>query len=131
MADDRTSFTGTWETLPSPSQCRPETRLNNSRLIRGPRPSPTGTNVGRNGSVSMADFDLAGDEVPVMGMEARVRPELRPGERLVWVGQPSPARWKFQTLPILLFALPWTTGALLAFHAPSGLWLPVSPARVG
>lgn len=69
----------------------------------------------------MADFDLASDEVPVMGLEARVRPELRPGERLVWVGQPSPARWMFQTLPILLFALPWTTGALLALAATSGL----------
>ena len=52
MADDRTGFTGTWETLPSPSQCRPETRLNNSRLIRGPRPRPTGTNDGRNGGIA-------------------------------------------------------------------------------
>ncbi len=52
MADDRTGFTGTWETLPSPSHCRLETRLNNSRLIRGPRPRPTGTNEGRNGGIA-------------------------------------------------------------------------------
>ena len=32
--------------------CRPETRLTNSRLIRGPRPRPTGTNEGRNDGIA-------------------------------------------------------------------------------
>ena len=32
--------------------CRPETRLTNSRMIRGPRPRPTGTNEGRNGGIA-------------------------------------------------------------------------------
>ena len=69
----------------------------------------------------MADFDLVDERVPVMDLEARVRTELRPGERLVWVGQPNPARWMFKTLPILLFAIPWTTCMLFALAAFSGL----------
>ena len=40
MANGRTGFTGTWETLPFPSQCRLETRLTNSKLIRGPLHRP-------------------------------------------------------------------------------------------
>jgi len=32
--------------------CRPETRLTNSRRIRGPRPRPTGTNEGRNDGIA-------------------------------------------------------------------------------
>jgi hypothetical protein len=32
--------------------CRSETRLTNSRLIRGPRPRPTGTNEGRNDGIA-------------------------------------------------------------------------------
>jgi hypothetical protein len=52
LANDHTGFTGTWEILPSPSQCRSETRLTNSRLILGPRPRPTGTNDGRDGGIA-------------------------------------------------------------------------------
>jgi hypothetical protein len=69
----------------------------------------------------MADFDLADDGMPVMDMEARVRTELRPGERLVWVGQPNPARWMFKTLPILFIAIPWTACTLFMLAATSGL----------
>ena len=36
MANDHEGFPGTWEALPSPSKGRPETRLTNSRTIRGP-----------------------------------------------------------------------------------------------
>jgi len=36
MANDHEGSPGTWETLPSPSKGRPETRLTNSRMIRGP-----------------------------------------------------------------------------------------------
>src|SRR5271166_2402834 len=36
MANDHEGSPGTWETLPSPSKCRPETRLTNSRWIHGP-----------------------------------------------------------------------------------------------
>jgi len=35
MANDHEGSPGTWETLPSPSKCRLETRLTNSRLIQG------------------------------------------------------------------------------------------------
>src|SRR5271165_1771261 len=36
MANDHEGSPGTWETLPSPSKGRPETRLTNSRWIHGP-----------------------------------------------------------------------------------------------
>ena len=36
MANDHEGSPGTWETLPSPSKCRPETWLTNSRWIHGP-----------------------------------------------------------------------------------------------
>ncbi len=36
MANDHEGSPGTWETLPSPSKCRPETRLTNSRWSHGP-----------------------------------------------------------------------------------------------
>ena len=36
MANDHEGSPGTWETLPSPSKCRPETRLTNSRWNHGP-----------------------------------------------------------------------------------------------
>ena len=98
MADDRTGFTGTWETLPSPSQCRPETRLNNSRLIRGPRPRPTGTNEGRNDGIAKRRCTDE-SQVPSTVMTARVRVRLGarggPGQNRLplcgdWLGGHSP-----------------------------------------
>ena len=46
MANDRTGFTGTWETLRLHRDCRLETRLTNSRLIRSLRPRLAGTKNG-------------------------------------------------------------------------------------
>lgn len=34
--------------------------------------------------------------------------ELESGEKLLWKGQPSPSRYAQATLPIFIFAIPWT-----------------------
>lgn len=41
-----------------------------------------------------------------------VEAELRPGERIVWCGQPNPRRLAWQSLPLVLFGIPWTAFAL-------------------
>ncbi len=68
-------------------------------------------------------FDKSLDEplsgkcaVPTDWIE-RVGSELRRGERLLWVGQPRPAHFARQALPIVVFGVLWTTFCLffLAF----------------
>jgi hypothetical protein len=50
---------------------------------------------------------------PINSESQRIaRQLLRPGESLLWTGQPAPLRIVRQTLPILIFAVPWTTLAL-------------------
>jgi hypothetical protein len=41
-----------------------------------------------------------------------IEPDLEPGERLLWVGQPEPRRAAQQMLGILIFGVPWTVAAL-------------------
>lgn len=54
-------------------------------------------------------------------LDARVRGELREGERLLWVGQPRPGRFARQALPIVLFGIPWTAFSVFWMAAASGM----------
>uniref|UniRef100_A0A7C4LKX9 Uncharacterized protein n=1 Tax=Schlesneria paludicola TaxID=360056 RepID=A0A7C4LKX9_9PLAN len=53
-------------------------------------------------------------------LDARVRAEIRAGERLVWVGQPRPGRLARGAIPIVLFGIPWTAFAVFWMAAASG-----------
>jgi hypothetical protein len=44
--------------------------------------------------------------------QAQIESELKPGESIVWLGQPKANRFAWQTLPIVLFGIPWTAFAL-------------------
>lgn len=55
---------------------------------------------------------------------AYVEDELESGEKIVWLGQPVPWRMAVQTLPIMLFAIPWTAFALFWTAAAAGFQLP-------
>jgi hypothetical protein len=54
-------------------------------------------------------------------LEDRVRAELRPGEMLLWVGQPRPGRFLLLTLPIVLFGIPWTAFSVFWMVMASGM----------
>src|SRR5262245_16089820 len=54
-------------------------------------------------------------------LDARVRSEMRDGERLLWVGQPKPGRFARHAIPIVLFGIPWTAFALLWTGCASGI----------
>ena len=54
-------------------------------------------------------------------MENRVHDELRDGERLLWVGQPNPARYAKKAIPIVLFGVPWTLFSLFWMAGAAGL----------
>src|SRR5579875_316473 len=71
----------------------------------------------------MSEPFLFGDSYLPEELDARVRSELEPGEQLLWVGQPRPSRFVYQTLPIVFFGIPWTAFALLwTGMAIWGLW---------
>lgn len=53
-----------------------------------------------------------------------VEAELESGETISWVGQPSGGRFCLQSLPILLFAIPWTAFALFWMIAAAGFRIP-------
>lgn len=36
------------------------------------------------------------------------RSDLEKGEKLIWIGQPRPGRMMLGTIPLVLFAIPWT-----------------------
>lgn len=46
--------------------------------------------------------------------------ELQGGEKLLWVGRPAPGRLTLQTIPIVLFGIPWTAFALFWMWGASG-----------
>ena len=54
-------------------------------------------------------------------LDARVRAELRTGERLLWVGQPNPRRASRAAWPIVLFGIPWTAFAVFWVLMASGI----------
>jgi hypothetical protein len=45
-------------------------------------------------------------------LRAQVESELEPGETIAWIDQPIPGRLARRTLPIMLFAIPWTGFAI-------------------
>jgi hypothetical protein len=47
--------------------------------------------------------------------------ELSPGEPLVWAGRPSPGAMARASLPILIFAIPWTAFAIFWVVMASGI----------
>ncbi len=54
-------------------------------------------------------------------LDARVRSEMRGGERPLWVGQPRPGRFARRSIPIVLFGIPWTAFAVFWMAAASGI----------
>ncbi|MGA9770844.1 MAG: hypothetical protein WBV94_17520 [Blastocatellia bacterium] len=48
--------------------------------------------------------------------------QLESGERLLWYGKPDPKRGLLATIPLVLFAIPWTGFALFWTAAASGLF---------
>lgn len=50
--------------------------------------------------------------------------ELRPNEKLLWSGAPRPGRMSRRTLPLVLFAIPWTAFALFWMAGASGFKRP-------
>ena len=55
--------------------------------------------------------------------------QLESGERLLWYGKPDPKRGLLATIPLVLFAIPWTGFALFWTAAASGLFF--NDARPG
>jgi hypothetical protein len=53
------------------------------------------------------------------------------GEAILWVGRPSPFRAFLSTLPIWLFAIPWTVFCVGWEYAALAGWLSGSPAPSG
>ena len=67
---------------------------------------------------------------PVLPPEADrlVRDELRPGEQLVWAGQPLPRLFGRQSIALVIFGIPWTAFAVFWVAAAGGI---TSHARNG
>lgn len=76
-----------------------------------------------------AQAPLPATQSPAFALDPELRrsiePELEPGERLLWVGQPEPWRVARQSLGVLIFGIPWTL-AVLSFGRPSLDSLPFS-----
>jgi hypothetical protein len=68
--------------------------------------------------VSFAEPELAALDLPD-DLLARVKPELRPGERLVWAGRP------IRRPPISAASLGWAGGCLGLLYALAGLFLSI------
>ena len=54
-------------------------------------------------------------------LDDRVRSELRDGERLLWVGQPRPAWFPRESLPVMLFGIPFTAFSIFWMVAATGI----------
>lgn len=50
--------------------------------------------------------------------------ELDPEEKLRWTGQPKPTRFVWHTLPVVLFAIPWTAFAVFWMFGAAGFKVP-------
>jgi hypothetical protein len=68
------------------------------------------------GYSQMGDFD---DPLPPE-LEDRVNAEVEPGEKVAWIGRPRWSRYILSTLPIVLFAIPWTAFAVFWVVMASG-----------
>lgn len=66
--------------------------------------------------------------------ESRVRAELESMETVKWFGVPRPMSFVWVTIPIVLFAIPWTAFAIFWICGASGFKLPdlshFSPANI-
>jgi len=62
-------------------------------------------------------------DLPYVMMQ-RVEEELNQAESLVWAGQPIPWRLAMQTLPVVLFAIPWTAFAVFWMYGAAGFQIP-------
>jgi hypothetical protein len=57
-------------------------------------------------------------------LQTRLRSELKPGETIVWAGQPSPNRFMRDGFKLWFFFLPWTAFALFWMAGASGFRWP-------
>lgn len=62
-------------------------------------------------------------------LDARVRAELRPGERLLWVGQPDPRRAARGACFIVAFGIPWTAFSVFWVVMASGMMFAANGPR--
>jgi len=53
--------------------------------------------------------------------------QLEPGERLLWHGKPDPKRGLLATIPLVLFAIPWTGFSVFWMAAASGFFFESEP----
>jgi hypothetical protein len=69
----------------------------------------------------MASPGTFGDSTLPPELDALVQAELASAEQLLWVGQPSPRRYLLISIPIVLFAIPWTGFAVFWVLGASGI----------
>lgn len=69
----------------------------------------------------MSAFAPPEEEMIPPEVAARVKSELAPGERLLWSGQPVPGRAALVTLPLVIFAVPFTGFACFWSMLATGL----------
>lgn len=91
--------------------------------LRVPERPAAATSAGDSGAMLVAARTgppLAPGSLPSFsvdpGQRQQIEPELDAGERLLWTGQPDANRVARQAMPILLFGIPWTVGALYFGH---------------
>jgi hypothetical protein len=60
-------------------------------------------------------------QVDTLSIQQVVSSELEQGEKLLWVGQPNPARAGRQAIGIAIFGIPWTLFALFWMAGASGM----------
>jgi hypothetical protein len=58
------------------------------------------------------------------GLRAAIKSALDSGERIVWVGRPHPRHYVVQTIPLLLFAVPFTLIPAMMIAPDVGLHIP-------
>jgi hypothetical protein len=61
----------------------------------------------------VSEFFLYGGSSRPDEFDAMVRSELNHGEQSLWLGQPRPSRFARQTIPLVLFGIPFTAFAIL------------------
>lgn len=57
-------------------------------------------------------------------LQARLRAELKPGEAVVWAGQPDPGTYMRSGFKIWFFFIPWTAFSLFWMAGASGFQMP-------
>ena len=57
-------------------------------------------------------------------LRALIEAELSDDEKVTWIGAPIPGRFAMRSLPIVLFAIPWTAFAVFWMAGASGFQIP-------